>query len=142
MNKRVVFIIILITLIICWAMYYYIPDTSDKVWNIAKELYQLQLEKQHCKDNLSFLQTLEDYNGVNDECNKNDSLIEKKKLELWAAYEFEYMRTDMIISEMLMSKDIEKVEEVINSTWENETWTAFNTLMAILEEPWTPKKVE
>lgn len=142
MNKRIVFIIILITLIICWAMYYCRTDTSDKVWNIAKELYQLQLEKQHCKDNLSFLQTLEDYNGVNDECNKNDSLIEKKKLELWAAYEFEYMRTDMIISEMLMSKDIEKVEEVINSTWENETWTAFNTLMAILEEPWTPKKVE
>ena len=74
-----------------------VSETAEKVGALAKEIYLLQYEKQKCKDSLSFLQTIADYNGVDGTCSQNDSLIEKKKIELGSAYEFEYMRTDIIV---------------------------------------------
>lgn len=127
----------LILLGLAWVAIYFTSNrnnddyncTADKVGQLAKELYLLQYEKQECKDNLSALETIEDYNGVNDKCTKNDSLIEKKKIELGSAYEFEYMRIDMIVGEKKENKKYEEQMKIIEGTW-----TAVEKLMELLAD--------
>lgn len=143
MNKNLFPIICVVLLLIGWAtglIYFTSPssstdvdvsETADKVGALAKEIYLLQYEKQKCKDSLSFLQTIADYNGVDGTCSQNDSLIEKKKIELGSAYEFEYMRTDIIVWEM---KEEKKFQEQVDYI-ENGTGTAVEKLITILSTP-------
>lgn len=127
----------LIILGLAWVAIYFTSNkntddyncTADKVGQLAKELYLLQYEKQKCKDNLSALETIEDYNGVNDKCTQNDSLIEKKKIELGSAYEFEYMRIDVIVGEKKENKKYEEQMKIIEGTW-----TAVEKLMELLAD--------
>ena len=107
----------------------WVNATAESVWQLARELYLLQYEKQKCKDNLSALETIEDYNGVNDKCTQNDSLIEKKKIELGSAYEFEYMRIDVIVGEKKENKKYEEQMKIIEGTW-----TAVEKLMELLAD--------